>query len=126
MSTSSLIRITPPLAAQASLSSSISVSVRMMGFGMALKPVPPPGGSSIMTETDDLSAAWRRVNAFPALTLENADRLARDYGLTINGPDGEGVVWAVMADPKAGVRRGVRLGKARSKTARAWLAWRDG
>lgn len=76
-----------------------------------------------MTWIADLSAAWRRVHAFPAVRIEDAESLARDFGLKIVGPDGDGVVWAELRDPETGAAYGKRLGTADEATA--WLAWRE-
>lgn len=78
-----------------------------------------------MTEPVDLRDVLARVNALPPIRLEDAEMLARDYELRITGPDGDGDVHAIIRDPRTGVRHGARVGKATSKSGRAWLAWRD-
>jgi hypothetical protein len=73
----------------------------------------------------NLSAPWRRAAALPRPTIADADRLANEYGLTVSGPDGDGLVWADMVDPDTRVAAGILLGEAGSEAGKAWLAWRD-
>lgn len=62
--------------------------------------------------------------ALPTIDLADVEHLVLMYGLRIEGPDGDGLVWAHIEH--GALSRDENLGAADGAQARAWLSWRDG